>query len=347
MLELNHHTLDLATRHPFSIARASAPPSRRNVIVTLRDADGIEGQGEAAATAYYGETADTVAAVLTRYAEVLRREWDGHGMPPLERLERAMESAIGRNPAARAAVSAALHDLAGRKVGQPVWRLLGLDPRAPTSSFTLGIAEPETLRQQAAAAAADYSILKIKLGTARDEEMLRAVRDGAPRARIRIDANTGWSAKRAIALLPLLREMDVELIEQPFAAGDLDAFRLLRRRADIPVIADESCLTAADVPRLAGCVDGVNIKLTKTGSLREAVRLAHCARAHGMLVMLGCMIESTLGIAAAVQLAPLADFIDLDGAALLQADPFRGPGLEIDGTVRFNQEPGLGTGPAA
>jgi L-Ala-D/L-Glu epimerase len=348
MVELHHEIIDLETTHPFSIARAAAPPRRRNVVVRLTDADGHVGMGEAAATRYYGETAATVAAVLPRYAEALRREWDGRGVPPLERIERALESSLGRNPAARAALSAALHDLLGRRLGQPVWRLLGLDPVAPASSFTLGLADADSLRQQAeAAAAAGWPILKVKLGTAHDEELLRAVRDGAPRVALRVDANTGWTLKRAVSLLPLLREVGVELIEQPFRAGDLEAFRALRQRAEVPVVADESCLTSRDVPRLAGCVDGVNIKLTKTGSLREAVRLVHTARAHGLAIMLGCMIESTLGIAAAVQLAPLADWVDLDGAALLASDPFAGPGLDAGGVVRFNTEAGLGVAPAA
>jgi L-Ala-D/L-Glu epimerase len=341
MVELVAEVLSLNTKHAFNIARAAAPPVRRNVWVRLRAGDDMEGWGEAAATPYYGESDTTVLAVLPRYEAVIRREWDGSGLPPLERIEAAMEKELGRNPAARAAVSCALHDLIGKQLGQPLWRVWGLDAAAPVSSFTLGIAEPQQLRQRAAEAAS-YSVLKLKLGTPRDEEMLRTVRDAAPRARLRIDANTGWTAKRAIALLPLLEEVGVELIEQPFAAADLDAFRQLRARSSIPVVADESCLVARDVARLAGCVDGVNIKLTKTGSLREAVRLVHAARAHGMSVMLGCMIESTLGIAAAVQLAPLVDHLDLDGAALLADDPFTGPGIDPTGNIRFNYDPGFG-----
>jgi L-Ala-D/L-Glu epimerase len=341
MIELAAETIELATTHAFHIARAPAPPLRRNVLVRLRDADGVEGWGEAAPTPYYGESDATVLAVLPRYESVLRREWDGAGLPPVERIERALERELGRNSAARAALSSALHDLLGRKLGQPLWRLWGLDATAPASSFTLAIAAPDELRRRAEDAAA-YPILKLKLGTDRDEEMLRTVREAAPHVRIRIDANTGWSGKRALSMLPLLEETRVELIEQPFRPDDLESFRLLHSASRIPVYADESCLTARDVALLADRIDGVNIKLAKTGSLREALRLVHAARAHGMGVMLGCMIESTLGIAAAVQLAPLVDHVDLDGAALLVRDPFDGPGIDPQGNLRFNDAPGFG-----
>jgi L-Ala-D/L-Glu epimerase len=142
--------------------------------------------------------------------------------------------------------------------------------------------------------------------------------------------------------MPLLEEMGVAFVEQPLHPDDHEGLRLLCRRARLPIIADESCETAADIPVLLGAVDGINIKLAKTGSLREAVRMVHIARAHRLTVMLGCMLESTLGIAAAVQLAPLVDYLDLDGALLIANDPFIGPGMEEDGSIRFNDEPGLG-----
>jgi L-alanine-DL-glutamate epimerase-like enolase superfamily enzyme len=163
-----------------------------------------------------------------------------------------------------------------------------------------------------------------------------------PGKTIRIDANTNWSLKQAVALLPLLEELDIELIEQPFKADDIDSFRILRERSAIPVIADESCRTTADIPRLAGAVDGINIKLEKCGSLREAVRMVNVARAHHLRVMVGCMLCSTLGIAAAMQIAPLVDWTDLDGAALLDVDPFAGPSLAADGSLTLNSGPGLG-----
>jgi L-alanine-DL-glutamate epimerase-like enolase superfamily enzyme len=336
-MELTWQIHELTTHHAFHIARSAAPPSRRNVWVRIRDADGCEGWGEAAASAYYGETADTVAALLPRYEAAL----NGGDALELEALETAVHGAVGRNPAARAAISAALHDLVGKRLGMPVWRLWGLSPRAPRSSYTIGLDAPERIRERVAQAAS-YPILKIKVGTPRDAEVLAAVRRAAPHSRLRVDANTGWTVKQAIRLLPLMEELDVEMIEEPLPADDYDGLRLLRERSRIPIIADESCRVADDIAHLAGHVDGINIKLAKCGSLREAVRMVHVARAHRMRVMLGCMVESTLAIAAAIQLAPLVDDVDLDGAALLSNDPFAGPGIEADGAIRFNQEPGLG-----
>lgn len=354
-MKLGCEVLELRTRHAFNIARSAAPPARHSVWVRVRDDDGSEGWGEAAATPYYGETAETVAAVLPRFQAAIDHAMDGAmdgaatgGAFALDRIERAIAGAVGYNPAAKSAVSAALHDLVGKRLGVPVWKLWGLDPAtAPVSSFTIGIDELEVMRAKVREAAG-YPILKIKVGTPRDEQIVAMIRDEAPHAVIRVDANTGWTAKQAIRACDMLESYGVEFVEQPLPPADDEGLRLLRRRARLPIIADESCRTSADIPRLVGAVDGVNIKLAKCGSLREAVRIAHAARAHGMKVMLGCMIESTLGIAAAVQLAPLMDYVDLDGAALLAEDPFRGPGMEADGSLRFNGEPGLGVSvPAA
>ena len=340
---IRHEILELTTRHAFHIARAAAPAVRRTVWVRIEDGAGREGWGEAAANAYYGETADTVVALLPLYeAAVNRVDVAADGPLPLERLESAVERAAGRNPSARAAISAALHDLHGKRLGSSVWQLFGLDAAdAPVSSFTIGIDEPDVMLQKLEEAES-YPILKLKVGTQEDRRVLELMRKHAPQKRIRIDANTAWSAKQAIAMLPLLHDLDIELIEQPFKAEDLDAFRMLRERSAIPVVADESCRVAADVPRLVGAVDGVNIKLEKCGSLREALRIVHVARTHHMSIMFGCMLCSTLGIAAAMQLAPLVDWVDLDGAALLSADPFTGPGLSSNGVLAFSRDPGLG-----
>jgi L-alanine-DL-glutamate epimerase-like enolase superfamily enzyme len=340
-MKLDFEILDLKTKHAFNIARELVQRPRRSVWVRVRDGDGAEGWGEAPATPFYGETADTVATILPHLASALETAARGDVFA-LERVDAALEHALGRNPAAKAAISAALHDLVGKRLGVPVWKLWGLDPAAaPVSSFTIGIDEPEVMREKVREAAG-YSILKLKVGTPRDEEVLRIVRDEAPDKVLRVDANTGWTAREAVAKIPMLAEFGVEFVEQPLRAEDVEGLRFLRARSTLPIIADESCETAADVARLVGAVDGVNIKLAKCGSLREAVRIVHVARAHGMRVMLGCMVESTLGIAAAVQLAPLVDYLDLDGAALLADDPFTGPGLDPDGRVRFNDAPGLG-----
>lgn len=339
-MELSWETLELRPRHAFNIARE---PSRvrRDVWLRLRADDGLEGWGEAAATPYYGETAETVAAALPVLASAVDEAVAGDELA-LARADAAMDAALGRNHAAKAALSSALHDLAGRRVGLPLWRMWGLDSAvAPVSSYTIAIDRLDVVRERIRDAAA-HPILKVKVGGAHDERVLAMIREQAPDRVVRVDANTGWNAKQAIAALPMLREYRVELLEQPVPPGDLEGLRAVRERSPIPIIADESCRTLADVPRLVGAVDGINVKLAKCGGVREAVRMIHCARAHGLSVMIGCMLESTLGVAAAVQLAPLADYVDLDGAELIEGDPFHGPGIGPTGELRFNHEPGLG-----
>ncbi|MGH7534991.1 MAG: dipeptide epimerase, partial [Gemmatimonadales bacterium] len=244
------------------------------------------------------------------------------------------------NPAARSALSAALHDLVGKRLGVPVYRLWGLDPsRAPRSTFTIGVDTPERIRAKVLEAE-QYPILKVKLGTDRDVEILRTIRDATSKE-LRVDANCGWTVKQALRMLPVLAEFGVTVLEQPLPPQELDGLATITRRADIPVIADESCETAADIPPLVGKVDGINIKLAKCGGLREAVRMIAIARAHGLMVMVGCMIESSLGITAAAHFTPLVDFVDLDGAALLADDPFVGATID-GGQVCLPDGPGLG-----
>jgi L-Ala-D/L-Glu epimerase len=346
-MRIEHEVIELRTKYAFNIARAAGPPVRRSVWIRVIADDGAEGWGEAAPNIYYGETSDTVRAVLPVYERALQDAFEtgvdgAAAVPCLERAERAINLAVGHNPAARAGVSAALHDLVGKRLGVPVWQQWGLDDTAlPLSSFTIGIDKPDVMRRKLEEAAS-YPILKVKVGTAQDRQILELIRNGAPDKLVRVDANTGWTVKQAVALLPMLEEFGIELIEQPFAAENLDAFRVLRDKSSIPVIADESCHVAADIPRLVGCVDGINIKLEKCGSLREAVRLVHAARAHHMSVMVGCMMCSTLAIAAAMQIAPLVDWADLDAAALMEHDPFIGPRLDADGRMALSQAPGLG-----
>ena len=333
-MKLTTEVIALRTRHPFIIARGGSS-DYRVVWVRLTDADGLEGWGEAAPSSYYQETADTVLAALKKV--------EGH-LPAdpfaLEQAEAHFVQVVPNDRAARAALSAALHDLVGKRLGQPIWRLWGLDPdRAPRSSFTIGLDTPERMREKVAEAAS-YPILKIKLGTDQDEEILRTVRDATDKP-IRVDANAGWTRERAIHMLPILREFGVEFVEQPLDPDDLEGIAAVSREDVLPVILDESCLVAADIPRLVGIADGINIKLAKCGSLREALRMIATARAHGMLVMLGCMIESSLGITAAAQLAPLLDAVDLDGAALTENDPFVGATID-DGKISLPNKPGLG-----
>ena len=334
-LRLQADILELKTRHPFIIARGSQD-LYRTVAIRLVDKDGVEGWGEAAPQRFYGETPETVIAALESYATVLPAD-PYH----LEDAESRMEALLNGNNSARAALSAALHDLVGKRLGAPVYRLWGLDPaRCPVSTFTIGIDTPERMKLKVGEAE-QYPVLKIKLGTNDDLAILQAIRGAAPRKELRVDANTGWTRKQAIRMLPVLEEFGVTILEQPLPPGDIEGLGEVTRHSKIPVIADESCLTSADIPRLVGKVDGINIKLAKTGSLREALRMIAIARAHHMMVMVGCMIESSVVITAAAHFCPLVDICDLDGAALLAHDPYLGATIE-GGQLRLPEGPGLG-----
>lgn len=335
-MRLTHEVLPLRTKHPFIIARGGSD-EYPTVMVKLTDRDGVEGWGEAAPSTYYGETTETVIAALAKYAPVLE-DADAYA---IEDTEAALLTALRGNPSARAAISGALHDLVGKRLGVPVWKMWGLNPaKAPRSSFTIGIASAEDLRKRVGEAR-QYPILKVKLGTDRDEEIIRTVRDAAPDKILRVDANTAWTPKRALRIIPLLAELGVEFVEQPLPAHDLKGLKFVRDRSQLPIVADESCLVASDVSRLAGIVDGINLKLAKCGSLLEARRIIHTARANQMRVMCGCMIESSLSISAAAQFAPLLDDADLDGAALVANDPFDGVTI-ARGVIALSDKPGLG-----
>ncbi len=333
-LRMETEVLKLRTKHPFIIARGGRS-DYETVWVRLIDREGNEGWGEAAPSSYYGENTETILAALQRYAKLLPADpFD------LEMAELRWHESMRRNPSARAALSGALHDLVGKRLGVPVWRLWGLDPaRAPRSTFTIGIDTAERIRAKVAEAE-QYPILKIKLGSDRDVEILRTIRDATDKE-IRVDANCGWTVKRTVQMLPVLKEFGVTVLEQPLPPDELDGLAEVTRRAEIPVIADESCETVADIPRLVGKVDGINIKLAKCGGLREAIRMIAVARAHGMTVMVGCMIETSIAITAAAHFTPLVDIVDLDGAALLANDPFVGAGIDR-GQVTLPTGPGLG-----
>ncbi|HEY5086842.1 MAG TPA: dipeptide epimerase [Gemmatimonadaceae bacterium] len=336
-MKLTWERVSLRTKLPFVIARWSYA-GHENVIVSISD-DGVTGMGEAAPNRYYGESPDSVVAALERYRPLVEaaESWS------LEAIEASLSNALRGNASARAGVSSALHDLQARKLGVPLHRMWGLNAAAaPLSSFTIAIDDVDGLKRRVRDAA-QYPVLKIKLGTTRDEEIVRTVREAAPDKILRVDANAAWTPQEAVSRSAMLRDNSVESLEQPVAAGDIAGMRFVRERCGLPVIADESCLVAADIPRLAeeGACDGINIKLAKCGSLREAMRLAHTARAHSLSVMAGCMIETSLGISAIAQIAPLLDSADFDGAALLAEDPFIGVTI-TDGHVRLVDSPGLG-----
>lgn len=335
-MRLTYEFLDLHPVHPFVIARGGYA-RHRNVIVMLSDKDGFTGFGEAAPNRYYGESEVSAASAIGAFAPLLE------SADPLdfEENESRLNSALPGNASAKAAVSAALHDLVGKRIGLPVYRMWGLSAdECPESSFTIAIAELDVLAERVREAE-QYPILKIKLGTDRDREIVQTVRSAAPGKRLRVDANAAWKPEHAVKMSEWLVTQGVEMLEQPVEAKDIDGLRFVKERSSIPVFADESCLVATDIPRLAGAVDGINIKLAKCGSLREALRMISVARAHGMSVMAGCMIESSLGISAVAQLAPLLDTADFDGAALLSDDPFCGASIP-NGRITLSSGEGLG-----
>jgi len=335
-LRLSYETLTLHTRHAFVIARGGAS-EYRTVWVRIAADDGMEGWGEAAPNRFYGETVDSAIGALERLRETI----EGADPWALEDIEVAMHRAIRFNGSVKSAVSAAFHDLAAKRLGVPLYKLWGLDPaRAPLSSYTIAIADDAALRERVAEAV-EYPVLKVKLGSDRDLRILDVVRTAAPDKILRVDANSAWTAKHTLRMLPVLEAHGVEFLEQPLPPQDLDGLRFVRERSNLPIVADESCLMSSDVASLAGIVDGINLKLSKCGGLREAMRMIAVARAHGMLVMAGCMIESSLGITAAAHLAPLLDYADLDGAALLADDPFRGATI-AGGRIALPAGPGLG-----
>ncbi|MFC7046855.1 dipeptide epimerase [Halobacteriaceae archaeon GCM10025711] len=334
----------LPLEHPFTIARGTQTTAD-NVVVRITDDDGTVGVGGAAPSSHYGETAATVEAVLPDLLSVVERVGDPHA---LDRIEREMRATVNHNPAARTAVSIALHDLVAKRAGLPLYRYWGLDPeQAPETSFTIGIDDTEVMREKTEAAVeAGYSTLKVKVGTDNDHEHLAAVRDVAPDATIRVDANEAWTPREAVRAIDDFAAFDLEFVEQPVPAEDPEGLKFVYERSTLPIAADESCITLEDVPRIADRADIANLKLMKTGGLREALRMIHTARAHGLELMLGCMIESDASIAAGAHLAPLLDYADLDGSLLLAEDAYEGvpmPAGAID--LAAVDRPGTGVRP--
>ncbi|UPV74809.1 dipeptide epimerase [Halorussus limi] len=321
-LETAFERVSLPLEDAFTISRGTQETAE-NVVVRVADGEGNEGVGAAAPSEHYGETAATVEAVLPDLLDVVAEVGDPH---QLDRIERRMEETVARNPAARCAVSVALHDLAAKRADLPLYRYWGLDPaESVPTSYTIGIDTTERMGEKTETAVErGYSVLKVKVGTDRDEEIISTVREAAPEATIRVDANEAWSPREAVRKIDRLAEYDLEFVEQPVSADDPEGLKFVRDRSVLPIAADESCVTLADVPRIAGSVDIANLKLMKCGGLREAKRMIHTARAHGLEVMLGCMVETNAAISAAAHLAPLLDYADLDGSLLLDEDPYDG-----------------------
>ena len=330
-------TKRLTLRHTWTISRNSSD-FKDNVFVCI-ERDGVAGWGEAAPNVRYGESAERTTATLESVKSLFESgDWFNY----VDMAQR-WEPLVADQRCAGAALDMALLDWVGRRLNVPLYRLLGLDKnKAPITTFSIGIDTPDVVRQKVKEAA-DFPVLKIKVGRDNDEEILAAVRSVTDRP-LRVDANEGWRDKEtAMKRIRWLQSLGVELIEQPLPASMIEETAWLRERMDMPIIADEAVKRAADIPKLAGAYDGVNIKLMKAGGLQEAIRMIHVARAVGMKVMLGCMIESSLAVTAAAQLSPLVDYADLDGHLLISNDPFVGVGVE-HGRLILNDRPGLGVG---
>jgi L-alanine-DL-glutamate epimerase-like enolase superfamily enzyme len=341
-LELTHEVLSLPLRDPFRIARADHDAGLRvtTVVVEVRDpaVPGLEGLGEGYPDRFYGETPDTMVAIWPLLLEAAgpfepTRDW-------LDGAAARMARAVAGHGAAKCAVDIALHDLAGKVAGVPVADLRGLAADLPPTDFTLGLDDPAVVAERARRAA-DFPALKIKCGGPADLatlEAVRAVYDGP----LRVDANTGWTREDAADLLPALVELGVELIEQPFPARAYRDLAWLQERSVLPIVADESCVVLDDLRALEGVVAGVNVKLAKCGGIAPAHELLEAARAAGFRTFLGCMEETSIGIAASAVVASLAEWVDLDGNLLLADDPFAGLELTPDKRWRRSGRAGLG-----
>ena len=341
-IQLEFEPLDLRTKHPFGISYGTTEVTE-NILVKLHYGDLI-GYGEAAPAIYHSETRSTVMAVLSEWKDASLL---GDNPFAIAQVTNALQRKVAGNASARAAVEMAMHDLAGKVAGLPLRKMLGLDELPlPITDFTIGIDNLEMVESKTRDAVKEgFKTLKVKQGTSYDRDIIKIVRKIAPDMPLRVDANGAWTPKQAIEMSKFLSEHNVQFIEQPLPKyAQKEDWRFVRERSPIPIYADESIGVAGDVARLAGCIDGVVVKLAKTGGILEALRVIHTARAHGMQIMFGCMIESSVGVTAAAHLAPLVDHLDLDGAMLLAEDPFTGAEYD-DGVMRISDAPGLGVSP--
>jgi len=327
-------TLELA--ETFVISR-SARDSEDVVEVELTHS-GVRGYGEAAPIERYEESGESAKSYVDEHAALL-------GDDPFA-VEEIMARLPAREQAARGAIDAALHDLQGKLLGQPVHRLLGLPRAGPPTSWTIWLGDPDDMAERTERVRGRYKRLKLKLGArdGRDVDRVRAVRAAAGDVPLQVDVNEAWSVDEALDALPQLAELGVEYCEQPLPAGDPGGPQL-KERSPIPIYVDEDCHTLRDVAACAERAHGVNVKLAKSGGIREAVRMTHAARALGLGCMLGCMVESGLGISAGAHIASLFDHVDLDGNILIAHDPWPGVQL-VDGVQTPSELPGLGVQPA-
>lgn len=336
-LNLSYKPYELTLRHAFNLAKSSRTTTP-DVLVQL-EYDGIIGYGEASMPPYLGESIKSVCEFLSKVD--LSQFSDPFRM---EEILEYVDNIAPDNRAAKASIDIALHDLLGKIMGQPWYKIWGLSPeKAPNTSFTIGIDTAEVVRQKVDEAA-PYKVLKVKMGLDNDKELVEIIRSKTDRP-ICVDANQGWTDKeKALEMCEWLAERNCLFVEQPFPKEMVDETLWLRERSPLPLIADEFLQRLSDVARAREAYDGINIKLMKSTGMHEAYKMAVLARGFGMRVMLGCMTETSCAISAAAQLAPMVDWADLDGNLLISNDCFDGMKI-VDGKVTLTDKPGIGCTP--
>lgn len=336
-LKLSFKPNELKLRHAFNLARNSRT-STPDVLVQL-EYDGIIGYGEASMPPYLGESIESV----TKFLGNLDLEQFNDPFR-IEDILGYVDGTAPDNRAAKASVDIALHDLLGKIMGQPWYKIWGLDPtHTPNTSFTIGIDKPDVVRQKVDEAA-PYKVLKVKMGLDNDKELVEIIRSKTDKP-LCVDANQGWTDKeKALDMCYWLKERGCMFVEQPFDKKMIDETAWLRERSPLPLIADEFCQRLPDVMRAYQVYDGINIKLMKSTGLHEGYKMAVLAKALGMKLMIGCMTETSCAISAAAQLAPLADWVDLDGNLLIANDSFDGVKV-VDGKITLTDKPGIGATP--
>lgn len=334
-MHLKFFPYELQLRHTFTVASYSRTTTP-DVQVEI-EYEGITGYGEASMPPYLGQSVETVTAFLNKVK--LEQFQDPF---QLEDILAYIDSLSPGDTAAKAAVDIALHDLVGKLIGQPWYKLWGLDPgKAPSTTFTIGIDTPEIVREKTLEAAGKFNILKVKVGLDTDEQMIRTIREMTD-VPLAVDANQGWKDRsKALDEIFWLQEHGVVMVEQPMAKERIDDNAWLTERSPLPIFADEAIQRLADVPSMKGVYSGINIKLMKCTGMREGWKMAQLARALGMKVMVGCMTETSCAVSAAAQLSPYVDFADLDGNLLIANDRFEGVKV-VDGLLTLPDRPGIG-----
>lgn len=336
-LQLYFEPYELQLKHRFTLSGSSRTSTP--VMLTRLEFDGLVGYGEATMPPYLGETHQTVAEFLSSLD--LRQFHDPF---QIEEILQYVNQIASENCAAKASIDIALHDLIGKLKGKPLHKIWGYEPtKAPNTSFTIGIDEPDVIREKVREAS-PYKLLKIKLGRSNDLEIIKAIREETNVA-LSVDANQGWTDKQqALEKIHWLKEQGVIFVEQPMPKNHLDDVAWLTEKSPLPIFADEDVQRLPDVKRLQGIYSGINIKLMKSTGLHEARKMIDQAHQLGLKILLGCTTETSVAVSAAAQLSPLADFADLDGNLLITNDPFEGVQI-VDGKVILNDRPGIGVKP--